>query len=69
MDSKVPDWQRETPGNFSDPSRKLLQSIRYYQRLKQKKGFIALVLSKLCVVQHGFWTVITGVGIICKTII
>lgn len=63
MDSKVPDWQRETPGNFWDSSRKLLQSIRYYQRLKQKKGFIALVLSKLCVVQHGFWTVITGADI------
>ncbi len=44
MDSKVPDWQRETPGNFWDPSRKLLQSIWQYQRTKQKRLYCLAVI-------------------------
>ncbi|OQK17037.1 serine acetyltransferase [Methyloprofundus sedimenti] len=57
------DWSREVPRKFWDPSRKLLLSIRCYQKCKQKKGFIALVISKICVIQHAFWSAISGADI------
>jgi len=57
------DWRREAPRKFWDPSRKLLRSIRRYQVYKQKMGLIPLILSKICVVHHSFWSVITGADI------
>jgi len=57
------DWSREVPRNFWDPSRKLLLSIRCYQKCKQKKGVIALGMSKIYVIQHIFWSAISGADI------
>jgi len=57
------DWSREGPRKYWDPGRKLLQSIRQYQGYKKRTGLISLILSKICVIQHGFWTVITGADI------
>lgn len=57
------DWSRETPRKLWDPSRRLLGSIRRYQRYKQERGLISLILSKVCVVHHSFWSVITGADI------
>lgn len=57
------DWSREKPRKFWDPSRKLLRSIRVYQEYKVKKGFVALFFSKVCVVRHMFWSVVTGADI------
>lgn len=57
------DWSREVPRKFWDPSRKLLRSIRRYQKYKQNTGIIALILSKLNVASHSFWSVISGADI------
>lgn len=57
------DWSREKPQQFWDPSRKLLKSIRTYQRLQKNTAVWALLLRKLCVMRHRFWSVVTGVEI------
>ena len=36
IDWGKPDWNREKPRKFWDPSRKLLSSIRDYQKLKNQ---------------------------------
>jgi serine O-acetyltransferase len=51
-----PDWSRETPRRFWDPSRKLLQAIRDYQR---RTG----LRRKSAVLRHRFWSAVTGADI------
>jgi len=59
-----PDWSREKPRKFWDPSRKLLKSIRQYQNYKQSNNIIyKKILSKWCVLKHRFWSVVTGAEI------
>jgi serine O-acetyltransferase len=58
---KVPDWSRERCRRFWDPSRRLLRSIRCYQ--KWKKGTIRKRFTSYWVLQHRFWSVITGADI------
>jgi hypothetical protein len=55
----TPDWRREQPSRFWDPSRKLLKAIRDYQRMK-KRGALGRWLSKLCVLRYRFCSVVTG---------
>jgi|TARA_R110002074_G_scaffold402227_1_gene605086 hypothetical protein len=69
MDTKAPDWQRETSGGISGVLAGNYCNLFGNTKGLNKKGFIALLLSRLSAVQHGFWTVVTEVGIICKTII
>ena len=57
------DWTRELPRQCWDPGRKLLKSIRMYQRLKKKKGYWPLMLQKICVLRHRFWSVVSGADI------
>jgi serine O-acetyltransferase len=57
-----PNWDREKIRQFWDPSRKLLRSIRKYQKAKSQ-GLIGLVISKYWVIVHRFWSVITGAEI------
>ncbi|MFT5116505.1 MAG: serine O-acetyltransferase [Kiritimatiellia bacterium] len=63
----VPHWERERPRQCWDPSRKLLHSIRDYQRLDkfitESNGRLHRVLQKLCVLRYRFWTVVTGADI------
>jgi serine O-acetyltransferase len=59
----VADWARETPHQFWDPGRKLLQTIRSYQRLQGRKGVAANLLRKSIVLRHRFWSAITGADI------
>ncbi len=58
----TPDWGREQPVRFWDPSRKLLKAIRDYHRMK-KRGALGRWLSKLCVLRYRFWSVVTGADI------
>jgi len=59
-----PDWSRETPRHFWDPSRKLLKAIRQYQKHKNSTNFLCKnILSRWCVVKHRFWSVVTGADI------
>ena len=61
------DWTREKYQGFWVPGRKLLKSIRDYQRYHSNGGVIPKVLSKLCVLRYMFWTVITGADIPLNT--
>lgn len=60
---KQADWQRETPRRIWDPSRRLLSSIRRYQKCKSKQSFFAQAMSKIIVLEHIFWSVVTGADI------
>jgi serine O-acetyltransferase len=57
------DWSREKPQQFWDPSRKLLASIRGYQRWHGKSGIAANVMRKWLVLRYRFWSAITGADI------
>jgi len=58
----IPDWSREKPRRFWDPSRKLLRSIRKYQAL-DKNMILGKIISKYWVVIYRFWSVVTGAEI------
>ena len=59
----IPDWNREAPRRFWDPSRKLLKSIRDYQKHQSAGSRIAYLLQKYCKLRHRFWSVISGAEI------
>jgi serine O-acetyltransferase len=62
--TEQPDWSREIPRQFWDPSRKLLKTIRQYQCFSSSKNIISRkVLTKWCVIRYRFWTVVTGAEI------
>lgn len=63
IDWSEPDWSREKPRKFWDPSRKLLSSIRDYQKLKKSSSLYSRLRSKLIVVRYRFWSMITGAEI------
>jgi serine O-acetyltransferase len=63
MDLREPDWQREVPRQFWDLSRKLLSAIRTYQSLRGKTNLYNKLRTKLCVLQHKFWSVVCGAEI------
>jgi len=54
-----PDWSRETPRKTWDPGRKLLKSIRDYQRIAETSGPLRHLRLKLTMLRHRFWSVIT----------
>jgi len=58
-----PDWDREKPSRFWDPGRKLLRALRAYQKWKKKKGIIASLVCKSCVLRHLFWSTVSGADI------
>lgn len=55
-----PDWSRERPVRLWDPSRRLLKSIRRYQGAH---GPMAPFVRRWNVLQHHFWSVVTGADI------
>jgi serine O-acetyltransferase len=57
------DWSREKPRQFWDPSRKLLLTIRGYQRWQRQTGIPANLVRKWLVFRHRFWSAITGADI------
>lgn len=63
VSAEIADWTREVPRGFWDPSRQLLQALRTYQKLKSRRGLVALILCKWAVLQHRFWSVVTGAEI------
>ncbi|MCW6053697.1 serine acetyltransferase [Microcoleus sp. A2-C5] len=58
-----PDWSREKLRQWYDPSRQLLKSIRNYQKWRQQGGILGYFLSRLNVIQHLFWSIVTGTDI------
>jgi serine O-acetyltransferase len=63
ISAKIPDWTREKPRGFWDPGRKLLASIRGYQRWCGRTGLVALLTRKLYVFRYRIWSVVTGTDI------
>jgi serine O-acetyltransferase len=64
VSSEIPDWLREKKFFFDwDPSRSLLASIRRYQRVSKNNGFMSYLIKKTAVLQHRFWSIVTGADI------
>ena len=62
ISADTPDWSRERCREFWDPGRRLLRSIRCYQ-VARKRHSPWRWLSKYWVLQHRFWSVVTGADI------
>jgi serine O-acetyltransferase len=59
-----PDWTREfKPFLAWDPGKSLLSSIRSYHRWRSRRNPWAVVMRKLAVVRHRFWSVVSGAEI------
>lgn len=54
-----PNWARETVTRVWDPGRKLIRSIRRYQRARARDGLIDRIAAKYWVVSHRFWSLVT----------
>jgi serine O-acetyltransferase len=63
VSADVPDWSREEPRRFWEPSRKLLLALRRYQHWRSREGIVALVSAKLAVLRYQFWSAVTGAEI------
>lgn len=63
VSSNEPDWSREELHQWWDPGRQLIQSIRRYQKWHIKGGILGFYFCKLSVLQHRFWSVVTGADI------
>lgn len=58
-----PDWSREKINKNWDPGRQLLRSIRTYQKLKNGNHIFSILRSKICILQHRFWSTVSGADI------
>lgn len=59
----VVDWDREAMSRFWEPNRQLLRAIRRYQVLATKNSIKSRLQQKLVVLQHRFWSAVTGADI------
>jgi serine O-acetyltransferase len=53
-----PDWSRERPRRFWDPSRRLIRALRRYQAARPRGGPFGRLASRYWVLSHRFWTVV-----------
>ena len=60
---QAPDWRREKPRRFWDPSRKLLLTIRRYQYWRSKHGVVARIFRSAVMLRYRFWSVVTAADI------
>lgn len=68
VSATTPDWSREHKAFFVwNPSRALLASIRKYQLYSNSNNISSLIFKKLAVLQHRFWSAITGADIPINT--
>lgn len=58
-----PDWSREQLSKWWEPSRQLLKSLRNYQKWKKQGGIAGYILCRWNVIEHRFWSVVTGTDI------
>jgi serine O-acetyltransferase len=62
--AEAADWSREDKSFAAwSPSRSLLASIRMYQRHAQGSGPIHFLASRVAVLRHRLWSVVTGADI------
>lgn len=55
-----PDWSRERPGRYWEPSKRLIAAIRAYQRHRDQPKPWSFLAKKMLVLQHRFWSVVTA---------
>lgn len=67
VSATVADPSREAIEGFWSPSRKLIRSIRDYQRRRSGGGVWGRTTSRLAVLRYRFWSVITGADIPINT--
>ena len=62
--AEAPDWSREAlrPGEWN-PGKRLLASLRDYQRLAAMPGPVAALRKKWAVLRHRFWSAVSGADI------
>ncbi len=58
-----PDWSREVPRRWWDPSRRLLRSLRGHAAARARRGPLARLARIRWVLSHRFWSVITQADI------
>jgi serine O-acetyltransferase len=63
ISAREPDWSREEPRGWWDPSRQLLASIRAHTRAVERGGMFGFVGKRLAVLRHRFWSVVSGADI------
>jgi len=64
VSADVPDWTREHKRWLQwAPARSLLASIRSYQRHSVSPNPLSIVLKRVAIIRHRWWTVITGADI------
>ncbi|NHA15367.1 serine O-acetyltransferase [Thioalkalivibrio sp. XN279] len=62
-----PDWSRERAGRYWEPDKRLIASIRSYQRYAKKRGILAAVFKRFATLRHRFWSAVTGADIPANT--
>ncbi|OWK34158.1 serine O-acetyltransferase [Fimbriiglobus ruber] len=62
ISADAPDWSREKPQRFWDPGRRLLASIRGYQRYRNR-GPLGRLVTYVYVLKHRFWSVVSGADV------
>ena len=59
-----PDWSREHKSFFAwDPARALLATIRRYQSISNSRNPLYILIKKITVIEHIFWSAVTGADI------
>lgn len=61
--AKEPDWTREAPRRFWDPGRKLIKTLRDYDRLAGRSGPVIRIRRNCIVLRHRFWSAVTSCDI------
>ena len=58
-----PDWTRERQVKFWDPGKKLVKSIRDYEKFTTAGGALSAMRAKFAVFRHRFWSAVTSCDI------
>ncbi|MEM9098715.1 MAG: serine acetyltransferase [Pseudomonadota bacterium] len=66
ISASEPDWDREKLQSFWQPSKRLLRSIRRYQAAGGR-GLVGRLAKRYWVLQHRFWSVVTGAEVPINT--
>lgn len=64
VSATTPDWSREKKQFLEwSPEHSLIASIRAYQRATQRQGMLRWVATRWAIIQHRFWSAVSGADI------
>lgn len=58
VSAEIPDWRREAPRRWWDPSRRLLRALRRREAAAARRGPLAAMSRRWWALQHRFWSVV-----------